>query len=256
MKYTVQCSYPTYRVRPVLVDAENPESAMEEAIVKADADGDDWKPLDDPGDNFVDAIVEGEHADPWEEVMLPIPHRFTEAGTVARCAHRGGNPEGQSLIEIIVRGGAVECVVLGGAFAGAEVRVRDYDVEGGDEDRLQRDGGGVPYSLDEPPVSVGSPERMREATSGWRIERLIVDGSGIEPAESEHDKPETIVAWGRVHFGPEELSWTAMRAGAGAPTGKVEWPDGSEAVTDDDGGSPAYVHALLRHADVRAVLNL
>ena len=55
------------------------DEALEKAIEQA---GDDphWKSADYCGSTFVDAIAEGEEADPWGDTAIPIPDRFTQNG--------------------------------------------------------------------------------------------------------------------------------------------------------------------------------
>ena len=74
--YTVCCGYASHYHNTVTVEADTLGEALEKAIELA---GDDphWKPSDDCGPTFVDAIAEGEDADPWGDTAIPVPDRFT-----------------------------------------------------------------------------------------------------------------------------------------------------------------------------------
>ena len=77
--YTVCCGYASHYRKTVTVEADTLDEALEKANEQA---GDDphRKPSDDCGPTFVDAIAEGEDADPWGDTAIPIPDRFTQNG--------------------------------------------------------------------------------------------------------------------------------------------------------------------------------
>ena len=76
--YTVCCGYASHYHNTVTVEADSLDEALEKAIEQA---GDDphWKSADYCGSTFVDAIAEGEDADPWGDTAIPIPDRFTQS---------------------------------------------------------------------------------------------------------------------------------------------------------------------------------
>ena len=77
--FTVCCGYASHYHNTVTVEADTLDEALEKAIEQA---GDDphWKPTDDCGPTFVDALAEGEDADPRGDTALPVPDRFTQNG--------------------------------------------------------------------------------------------------------------------------------------------------------------------------------
>ena len=83
--WTVQCSFASYDAKTVVVEAETVEQALDRAIVAAN-EGDGWSSLDVCGGSFVDAVAEGQDADPWTDFAsaLPVPARFTERGEPRR----------------------------------------------------------------------------------------------------------------------------------------------------------------------------
>ena len=133
--FTVQCSFASYDTKTVVVEAETVEQALDRAIVAAN-EGDGWSSLDVCGDTFVDAVAEGQDADPWTDFAsyLPVPTCFTE---------RGEPP----LVTVIVSGGVVQDVCIEGGKA--RVQVRDYDTDGADpsDPNIQTDAAGDQYTL-------------------------------------------------------------------------------------------------------------
>ena len=100
--YTVCCGYASHYHNTVTVEADTLDEALEKAIEQA---GDDphWKPSDDCGPTFVDAIAGGEDADPWGYTAIPIPDRFTQNGEPPVVTPAGLRPPGS----IEVAGGTV-----------------------------------------------------------------------------------------------------------------------------------------------------
>ncbi|ABS63432.1 MULTISPECIES: hypothetical protein [Parvibaculum] len=115
-KWTVQCGFAAYYANTVTVEAETFDAALEKAIVAAN-ESDGWKPLDDCGPTFIDAVAEGDDADPWREFAssLPVPPRFSERGEPVA-------------VTVTVSGGTVQQVEIEGGRA--IVHVHDYDTEG------------------------------------------------------------------------------------------------------------------------------
>lgn len=115
-KWTVQCGFAAYYANTVTVEADTLAEALERAIVTAN-ESDGWKPFDDCGPTFVDAVAEGDDADPWREFAssLPVPPRFSERGEPVA-------------VTVTVSGGTVQQVEIEGGRAIAHVR--DYDTEG------------------------------------------------------------------------------------------------------------------------------
>ena len=74
--YTVCCSYASHYHNIVTVDADSLDEALEKAIEQA---GDDphWKSVDQASQIFVEALAEGEDADPWGDTAIPVPDHFT-----------------------------------------------------------------------------------------------------------------------------------------------------------------------------------
>ena len=101
--FTVQCTYAGYWAHIVTVEAKTLDAALAQAIETANA-SDAWRALDHCGATFVDAVVEGADADPWDpEAALPIPDRFTERGAPPVVTLAGPGRPGR----IEVAGGAV-----------------------------------------------------------------------------------------------------------------------------------------------------
>ena len=100
--YTVCCGYASHYHNTVTVEADTLDEALEKAIEQA---GDDphWKSADYCGSTFVDAIAEGEEADPWGDTAIPVPDRFTEKGEPPVVTLTGLRPPGG----IEVTGGTV-----------------------------------------------------------------------------------------------------------------------------------------------------
>ncbi|MEQ8268015.1 MAG: hypothetical protein RH982_12520 [Parvibaculum sp.] len=134
-KWTVQCGFAAYYANIVTVEADTLAEALEKAIVKAN-ESDGWKPLDDCGPTFIDAVAEGDDADPWREFAssLPLPPRFSERGEPVA-------------VTVVVSGGAVQQVEIEGGRA--HVHVHDYDTEGAAPGTpgLHIDAGGETYAL-------------------------------------------------------------------------------------------------------------
>ena len=100
--YTVCCGYASHYHNTVTVEADTLDEALEKAIEQA---GDDphWKSADYCGSTFVDAIAEGEEADPWGDTAIPVPDHFTEKGEPPVVTLTGLRPPGG----IDVAGGTV-----------------------------------------------------------------------------------------------------------------------------------------------------
>ena len=156
--FTVQCSFASYDAKTVVVEAETVEAALDRAIVAAN-EGDGWSSLDVCGDTFVDAVAEGQDADPWTDFAssLPVPARFTE---------RGEPP----LVTVTVSGGVVQDVCIEGGKA--RVYIRDYDTDGADfsDPNILTDAAGDPYTLadwsnERPPVTPAKTPRAGKRAS-------------------------------------------------------------------------------------------
>ena len=100
--YTVCCGYASHYHNTVTVEADTLDEALEKAIEQA---GDDphWKSADYCGPTFVEALAEGEDADPWGDTAIPIPDRFTQNGEPPVVTLTGPRPPGG----IEVAGGTV-----------------------------------------------------------------------------------------------------------------------------------------------------
>ena len=100
--YTVCCGYASHYHNTVTVEADTLDEALEKAIEQA---GDDphWKSVDQASQTFVEALAEGEDADPWGDTALPVPDRFTEKGEPPVVTLTGLRPPGG----IEVAGGTV-----------------------------------------------------------------------------------------------------------------------------------------------------
>ena len=70
--FTVCCGYASHYHNIVTVDADSLNEALEKAIEQA---GDDphWKSVDQASQIFVEALAEGEDADPWGDTAIPYP---------------------------------------------------------------------------------------------------------------------------------------------------------------------------------------
>lgn len=134
-KWTVQCGFAAYYANTVTVEAATLDEALEQAIVTAN-ESDGWKSLDDCGPSFVDAVAEGDDADPWQDFAssLPVPPRFSEHGEPVA-------------VIVTVSGGVVQRVEIEGGRA--LVHVHDYDTEGAapGDPGLHIDAGGEVYAL-------------------------------------------------------------------------------------------------------------
>ncbi|MBI1331230.1 MAG: hypothetical protein GC166_15140 [Alphaproteobacteria bacterium] len=134
-RWTVQCTYAAYYANTVVVEAESLDQACERAIAEANDDP-CWKSLDDCGPTFVDAIGEGDAADPWTgfRSALPVPSAYCERGT-------------PPLVTVTVSGGVVQHVAIAGGKA--RVQVRDYDTDGADpnDPTFETDETGARYAL-------------------------------------------------------------------------------------------------------------
>ena len=100
--YTVCCAYASHYHNIVTVDADSLDAALEKAIEQA---GDDphWKSVDQASQIFVEALAEGEEADPWGDTAIPVPGRFSEKGEPPVVTLTGLRPPGG----IEVTGGVV-----------------------------------------------------------------------------------------------------------------------------------------------------
>jgi hypothetical protein len=80
--YTVQCAAVTYSTITVTVEADDLETALAEAIGKAEKD-DGWEVCEVLSPAFVQAVAQGEDVELWAldfDQQLPVPDRFTEHG--------------------------------------------------------------------------------------------------------------------------------------------------------------------------------
>ena len=83
--FTVQLGYAGYWAATLTVNAKSIAEACAKACEGEDRDGYEaaWRSIDHVGETFVDAIAEGDDADPWAEgglgSALPVPYEFTEA---------------------------------------------------------------------------------------------------------------------------------------------------------------------------------
>ena len=94
--YTVCCGYASHYHNTVTVEADTLDEALEKAIEQA---GDDphWKSADYCGSTFVDAIAEGEEADPWGDTAIPVPDHFTVKGEPPVVTLTGLRPPAASM---------------------------------------------------------------------------------------------------------------------------------------------------------------
>ena len=92
-QYTVCCGYASHYHNTVTVEADTLDEALEKAIAQA---GDDphWKSADYCSPTFVEALAEGEDADPWGDTAIPIPDRFTQNGEPPVVTLTGACPPG------------------------------------------------------------------------------------------------------------------------------------------------------------------
>ena len=100
--FTVCCGYASHYHNTVTVEADTLDEALEKAIEQA-SDDPHWKSVDQASQTFVDAVAEGEEADPWSGTAIPIPDRFTEKGEPPVVTPAGLRPPGG----IDVAGGTV-----------------------------------------------------------------------------------------------------------------------------------------------------
>lgn len=80
--FTVQCAAARYSTITVTVEADDLETALAEAIAKADME-DGWEACDGFTPAFVQAVAQGADVELWglEFIeLLPVPDRFTEHG--------------------------------------------------------------------------------------------------------------------------------------------------------------------------------
>ena len=155
-RYTVQCGYAAYYANTVTVEAESLDAALATAIEQANDDA-CWKALDHCGETFVDAVAEGEGADPWDRFQsaIPIPDRFTEQGEPPS-------------VTVVLEGGIVQDLMVAGGRV--RVLVKDYDTEGADPEHhdIRRDPDGDHYVLsdwtNELPPRAADKERKKRAT--------------------------------------------------------------------------------------------
>lgn len=77
--FTVQCVCAAWLSNTITVQASDIEDACRRAIETATRDS-AWRSTGACGPTFVDAITEGEDADPWRVAAshLPVPPRFAE----------------------------------------------------------------------------------------------------------------------------------------------------------------------------------
>ena len=115
--YTVCCGYASRYHNTVTVEADTLDEALEKAIEQA---GDDphWKSADYCGSTFVDAIAEGEEADPWGDIAIPVPDHFTgePANAIGSSERANGEPPVVTLTGLRPPGGI--------DVAGGTVRIR------------------------------------------------------------------------------------------------------------------------------------
>lgn len=89
--FTVQCGFAAYCANTVVVEAVDAGEACRLAIEAANQ-SDGWKSVDHCGPTFVEALAEGQDADPWTMTgsVLPVPAEFAEPdGPVLRAAFLG-----------------------------------------------------------------------------------------------------------------------------------------------------------------------
>ena len=100
--YTVCCGYASHYHNTVTVEAVTLDEALEKAIEQA---GDDphWKSVDQASQTFIEALAEGEDADPRGDTAIPVPDRFTQNGEPPVVSLTGLRPPGG----IEVAGGTV-----------------------------------------------------------------------------------------------------------------------------------------------------
>ena len=102
-QYTVCCAYASHYRNTVTLETDTLDEALEQA-------GDDphWKSADYCGSTFVEALAEGVDADPWGDIAIPVPDRFTEKGEPLVVTLTGLRPPGG----IEVTGGTVRIRII------------------------------------------------------------------------------------------------------------------------------------------------
>ena len=89
----VCCCYASHYHNTVTVEAGTLDEALENAIEQA-SDDSYWKPSDDCGPTFVEALAEGMDADPWGDTAISVPDRFSEKGEPPVVTLTGVRPPG------------------------------------------------------------------------------------------------------------------------------------------------------------------
>ena len=160
--YTVCCGYASHYHNTVTVKADTLDAALARAIEQA---GDDphWKSIDQASQTFVEALAEGEEADPWGDTAIPVPNHFTQNGEPPVVTPAGLRPPGS--IEV----------------AGSAVRIRFVE-----------DAGTVTTEVTDPPASPGNKPLVTVArradgapdvaVSGGRARVLILAPGDTGPA--------------------------------------------------------------------------
>ena len=171
--YTVCCCYASHYHNTVTVEAGTLDEALENAIEQA-SDDSYWKPSDDCGPTFVEALAEGEDADPWGDTDIPVPDRFTgePANAIGSSERANGEPPVVTLTGLRPPGG-IEA-------AGGTVRIRFVE-----------DAGTVTTEAADPPAPPGNKPlvtvRRRAdgapdvAVSGGRARVVILDPGDTGP---------------------------------------------------------------------------
>ena len=115
--FSVCCGYASHYHNTVTVEADTLDEALEKAIEQA---GDDphWKSADYCSPTFVEALAEGEDADPWGDTAISVPDRFTgePANATGSSERANGEPPVVTLTGLRPPGGI--------EVAGGTVRIR------------------------------------------------------------------------------------------------------------------------------------
>ena len=137
--YTVCCGYASHYHNTVTIEADTLDAALEKAIEQA-GDNPHWKSVDQASQTFVEALAEGEDADPWGDTALPVPDRFTEKGEPPVVTLTGLRPPGG----IEVSGGAVRIRIIEAEIDLLPMQSGDVKETYADISDMQRDFGFSP----------------------------------------------------------------------------------------------------------------
>ena len=135
-RWRTTCARARHEVAETTVHGADANEACKNALANLDNDWNAWELGKRCGPTFVDTL-ERDDGTGWAPSAIPVP--YTEPPEHKPAQKSVGT------ITVVINGGWVHDVHIPATLEGIEVRIEHDDVEGADEDKIERDDNGREY---------------------------------------------------------------------------------------------------------------